>query len=81
MCLASLTIDSIGASPSQVKWEKGETSPTFMDDYLDFTGAILMGLDSMDADLNRPDDVMNPFNLTCDGLHQWNLLVSRIPIA
>ncbi len=33
-----------------------------MDDDLDFMDAILMGLNSMDADLNRPDDVTNPFN-------------------
>ncbi len=35
--------------------------PTFLDNDLNFTGTILMGLDSMDADLNRPDDVTNPF--------------------
>jgi hypothetical protein len=27
-----------------------------------FTDTVLMGLDSIDADLNRPDDVMNPFD-------------------
>ncbi len=32
-----------------------------MDDDLDFTDAVLMRLDSMGADLNRPDDVTNPF--------------------
>jgi hypothetical protein len=35
-----------------------------MDDDLDFTNVVLMGLDSMDADadLKRPDNVTNPFN-------------------
>ncbi len=33
-----------------------------MDKDLDTTNAILMGLDSMGADLNRPDDVMNLFD-------------------
>jgi hypothetical protein len=37
-------------------------APTFSDDDLDFTDTVLMGLDSIDADLNRPDDVTNPFN-------------------
>jgi hypothetical protein len=44
------------------KGKKGETPPTFLDDDLDFTDTILMGLDSKDADLNRLDDVTNPFN-------------------
>jgi hypothetical protein len=51
-----------GRFESSQKGKKGEMSPTFMEDDLDFTDAILMGLDSMDADLNRPDDVTNPFN-------------------
>ncbi len=51
-----------------------------MDDDLDFMDAVFMGLDSMDADLSRPDDITNPFNLKCDGPCQWNLLVSRMPI-
>jgi hypothetical protein len=63
MCLASLTIDSMGPRPSPVKRaKKGEMPPTFLDDDLDFTDTILMGLDSIDADLNRPDDVTNPFD-------------------
>jgi hypothetical protein len=33
-----------------------------MDKDLDFMDTIVMGLDSMDAELSRPDDVMNPFN-------------------
>jgi hypothetical protein len=33
-----------------------------MDNDLDFMDAISMGLDSMDADLNRPDDIANPFD-------------------
>ncbi len=36
--------------------------PTFLDDDLDFMDTILMGLDSIDADLDRPDDVTNPFD-------------------
>jgi hypothetical protein len=44
------------------KGKKGETPPTFLDDDLNFTDTILMGLDSMDADLNRPDDVTIPFD-------------------
>jgi hypothetical protein len=44
------------------KGKKGETPPTFLDDDLDFMDTVLMGLNSKDADLNRPDDVMNPFN-------------------
>jgi hypothetical protein len=65
MCLASLTIDSIGAGPKlSQKDKKGKASPTFMDNNLNFMEAILMGFDSMDADLNRPDDIMNPFNFS-----------------
>jgi hypothetical protein len=44
------------------KGKKGEVSPTFLDNDLNFMDTILMGLDSMDADLDRPDDIMNPFN-------------------
>ena len=47
---------------SSQKGKKGEMPPTFLDDDLDFTDTILMGLDSIDADLNRPDDVTNPFD-------------------
>ncbi len=42
--------------------KKKETFPSFLDDDLYFTDTILMGLDSIDADLKRPDDVTNPFN-------------------
>ncbi len=63
------------------KGKKGETPPPFLDDDLNFTDTILMGLDSMDAHLNRPDDVTNSLGLTCDGSHQWNLLVLRILIV
>jgi hypothetical protein len=42
--------------------KKGETLPTFLDDDLNFTDTLLMGLDSMDADLNRPDDITNLFD-------------------
>jgi hypothetical protein len=53
-----------GKSQLSQKGKKGETSPTFMDDNLDFTDTALMELDSMDADLNRPDDVTNPFDFS-----------------
>ncbi len=33
-----------------------------MDDDLNFTDTVSMGLDSIDADLKGPDDVTNPFN-------------------
>ncbi len=33
-----------------------------MDKDLDFTDTILMGLNSIDADLKRPDDIKNPFD-------------------
>jgi hypothetical protein len=47
------------------KEKKGEKSPTFLDNDLDFTDAILMGLDSIDdAVLNGRDDVTNPFNFS-----------------
>jgi hypothetical protein len=49
------------AQPSQ-KGKKGEMPPTFLDNDLNFTDTILMGLNSMDADLNRPDDITNPFD-------------------
>jgi hypothetical protein len=39
------------------KGKQGEMPPTFLDDDLDFTDTVLMGLNSMDANLNRPDDV------------------------
>jgi hypothetical protein len=44
------------------KGKKGEMPRTFLDNDLDFTDTILMGLNSMDADLNRADDVTNPFD-------------------
>jgi hypothetical protein len=31
---------------------------------LNFRDTVLMGLDSIDADLNRPDDITNPFNFS-----------------
>jgi hypothetical protein len=52
------------------KEKKGEKSPTFLDNNLDFTDAILMGLESID---NAVNDVTNPFNLASDGPRQWNL--------
>jgi hypothetical protein len=35
-----------------------------MEDKIDFMDAILMGLDSMDADLKRPDEVMHLFDFS-----------------
>ncbi len=49
-------------SQSSQKGKKGETPPTFLDDDLNFMDTVLMGLDSIDADLDRPDDVTNPFD-------------------
>ncbi len=51
-----------GKSQSSQKGKKEEMPPTFLEDDLYFTGTVLMGLNSMDADLNRPDDITNPFN-------------------
>jgi hypothetical protein len=42
--------------------KKGETPCTFLDNDLNFMDTVLIGLDSMDADLDRPDDVTNPFD-------------------
>jgi hypothetical protein len=41
-----------GRSKSSQKGKKGDASPLFMDDDLNFT-TVLMGLDSMDADLKK----------------------------
>jgi hypothetical protein len=49
-------------SKSTQKCKKKETFPTFLDDDLNFTDTVLMGLDSIDTDLKGPDDVTNPFN-------------------
>jgi hypothetical protein len=47
------------------KEKKGEKSPTFLDDDLDFTDTVLMGLDSInDAVLNGCDDITNPFDFS-----------------
>jgi hypothetical protein len=51
-----------GKSHLSQKAKKGEMSPIFMDNNLNFTDAISMRLNSMDADLNWPDDIKNPFN-------------------
>jgi hypothetical protein len=51
-----------GRSKSSQKGKKGDVSPTFMDNDFNFTDAVFMGLNSMDAGLSRPDDVTNPFN-------------------
>jgi hypothetical protein len=47
---------------SSQKGKKGEMHPTFLDDDLNFKDTVLVGLDSMDANLNRPDDVTNLFD-------------------
>jgi hypothetical protein len=52
----------MGKSQLSQKGKKGEMPPTFLDNDLNFRDTILMGLDSMDADLNRPDDVTNSFD-------------------
>jgi hypothetical protein len=44
------------------KGKKGEMPPTFLDNDLNVIDTILMGLDSMDADLDRPDDITNLFD-------------------
>ncbi len=51
-----------GKSQSSQKGKKGEMPPPFLDNDLNFTDTILMGLDSMDTNLNRPDDIMNLFD-------------------
>jgi hypothetical protein len=51
-------------SKSCPKGKKGEASPTIMDDDLDFTDAVLMGFNSIDADFNRPDDITNLFDFS-----------------
>jgi hypothetical protein len=51
-----------GKSQLSQKSKKGKMPPTFLDNDLNFTVIVLMGLNSMDAGLNRPDDVTNPFN-------------------
>jgi hypothetical protein len=49
-------------SQSSQEGKKEEMPPTFLDDDLDFTDTVLMGLDSMIADLDRPDGVTNLFD-------------------
>jgi hypothetical protein len=71
MCLTSLTIHVSSVSPRWVTKKKKEKSPTFLDNDLDFTDAVLMGLESIDdAVLNGRDDVTNPFDLASDGPRQ-----------
>jgi hypothetical protein len=57
--LASLTIDSQVKSKGQ---KERDISFILGQQSLYFTDTIIMGLDSIDADLKRPDDVTNPFN-------------------
>jgi hypothetical protein len=47
---------------SSQKGEKKDMFLSFLDDDLNFTDTVSMGLDSIDADLKSPDDVMNPFD-------------------
>jgi hypothetical protein len=48
---------------SSQKGKKRETPPTFLDNDLNFTDTVLMGLDSMDDTVFKgPDDVTNPFD-------------------
>jgi hypothetical protein len=47
---------------SSQKGKKKETFCSFLDNNLYFTDTVLMGLDSIDADLKRPDDITNPFD-------------------
>ncbi len=42
--------------------KKKEMFPSFLDNNLNCTDTVLMGLYSIDADLKRPDDVTNWFN-------------------
>jgi hypothetical protein len=49
-------------SQSSQKGKKGEKPPTFLDDDLDFTDTVLMGLDSIGADLKKPNGVTIPSN-------------------
>ena len=44
------------------KGKKKERLPSFLDNDLYFIDTILMGLNSIDAELNRPDDVTNLFD-------------------
>jgi hypothetical protein len=44
------------------KGKKGEMPHTFLDNDLNFMDTILMGLNSIDADLKRPDDIRNPYD-------------------
>ncbi len=59
-------------SKSSQKSKKKETFPSFLDDNLYFTDTVWMGLDSISADLKRPDDVTNPFDFD-----NWQSTASR----
>ncbi len=54
------------------KSKKKEVSCSFLHNDLYFTDTVLMGLNFIDADLNRPDDVTNPF-----GFNKWRSTASR----
>ncbi len=47
---------------SSQKGKKGKMPPIFLDDDLDFMDTVLMGLDSINTDLDRPDDITNAFD-------------------
>jgi hypothetical protein len=44
------------------KGKKGEMPSTFLGNDLNFMDTVLMGLNSIDADLDRADDITNPFD-------------------
>jgi hypothetical protein len=58
--VGSLTSLTSTAKSSQQS-EKKEMFPSFLDDDLYFTDTILIELNSIDADLKRPDDITNLF--------------------
>jgi hypothetical protein len=58
VAIASLT----STAKSSQKGKKKEIFSSFLEDDLNFTDTVLMGLSSIDADFKRPDDITNPFN-------------------
>ncbi len=57
---------------SSQKGNKKEKFPSFLDNNLYFTDTVLMGLDFIDADLKRPDDITNLFDFD-----KWQSTASR----
>jgi hypothetical protein len=63
LCCCGSLCKSDHQQPSQVKRAKQKRH--FLHSWTtisNFTDAVLMGLNSIDADLNRPDDITNLFN-------------------